>query len=267
MTLSEIRARGLARLDELASAPVSFTAAELTAAVNRGQRLFAALSLSIERTGTLDLAAGDVWRNLLAAFPQWFLPLRCSRNTTAGTPTPALWGVPVWGEAIWGELDTETVIATNRVRPATLAELDALDASWQNATGTGVQRYGVRGFNLAYFYPALTAAGKLDFTYAAMPRAMAVDADEPEIPAENHAALIDYAVYELPAFQWGGEYLVKGTPFIERFFDEAVKAAAYVRARSLALRYDTAPFEITAKDRSRWIKKLARVKEAREVTA
>src|ERR1700732_3719478 len=102
MTCSEIQARIFQRIDDSATSPSSATPAEVLAAINEGQELASWLTLCLETTGTLTLPANTSFLSLRATLPDYLAPLRL---TVAGV----------------------------RVRPATLAEMDAENDQWQAA--------------------------------------------------------------------------------------------------------------------------------------
>ena len=79
---------------------------------------------------------------------------------------------------------------------------------------------------------------------------LAADGDIPEIPELYHPALADYGLYDVLAPQ-GGSMLAKALTYLAGFLSAATRASALVRARSLALRYDTLPMELERFDLSR----------------
>lgn len=222
MTAAQLMARTLKRLDEDAGGGF-YTPAEALVALNRGQRLFVLLTLCLETTATLPLDAGVVWYRLLDEFGTFLLPLRLRVAGAGGA----------------------------KVRPARLADLDALSATWQAAEGTPA-RYACLGFDQFAIYPHPAAGGtSLDVTLAFCPSAM-TEGSTPEIPEEDHPALIDFAIPVL-RLKEGGQEFAKSLRYLDRFFEAAAKRAAYVRARSLEQRYDRVPVEWERWDRSRLV--------------
>lgn len=222
MTAGDLRARVERRLDEDTSGGGRFyTAGEILGALNEGQRLFCLLTLCLERTGTLALSAGAAWYSMLAAFPAWLAPLRVRVAGSGG----------------------------QKVRPATLQDLDALNPAWQAAEGTP-SRYSQIGFDLLALSPHPADVGvSLDVTYAACPTEMLSDGYTPEIPEEDHPALIDYSISRLRTKE-GGQEFAKSLLYFDRFIEVAKKRGDYVRARAKAQRYDVLPFELDRFDRS-----------------
>lgn len=219
MTLSTLTTAIWQRLDEPLDGSGYYTAAELTAALNRAQRLFALLSLCLETSGSLTLTANVAWYHLRDTFTDWLVPLRAT-------------------------------LAGSKLRPATVAELAALNASWEAQTGTP-ERYAHLGMDSFAAYPHPAGAGTiLTVVYARVPTALSIASDTPEIDAEYHPALIDGAIPFL-RLKEGGQALESVLPSFGRFLDCAGKAARSVRARSLDLRYDTLPAENITTDLSR----------------
>src|SRR5512143_1198236 len=153
MTYAELRTRTLERLGEEAAAPAYFTAQDATDALNWAQRLMVLLTLSLETTQNFTLTAATCWHDVRATLSDWLLPLRVEYG-----------GV--------------------KVRPARLAELDALAAAWQ-ATAGDPERYACLGAEpvLLAVYKQLAAGGTLSITYARVPAALETQGS-PEIPEE-----------------------------------------------------------------------------------
>lgn len=217
MTLLDMRTRALTRLSEDISSPVTFTAAEVTNAINEGQRLFVLLTLCLESSSTIALTPGTAFYAPRSTFSSWLLPLRAS-------------------------------IGGARIVPATLEDLDALDTGWQSRTAAP-SSYGSLGANLIFFKGS---TGTVKLTYARMPAALAGDSDVPEIPAATHPCLADFAINRVRAKQ-GGQEFGKTLPLWGRFLDTAMQTASYTRARSLASGYDMLPIELTKADLSRLV--------------
>lgn len=224
MTLTTLRTEVWQRLDEPADGTGYFSAFEVDAALNRAQRLFALLTLCLETTGYPTLTAGVTWYHLRDTFSDWLVPLRMT-------------------------------LGTAKLRPATVAQLAALNNSWESTTGVPT-RYTHLGLDSFAPYPHPAGAGtNLTMVYARVP--VAIVAAGPEIPEEYHPALIDAAIPFL-RLKEGGQALESVLPLFGRFIDCAGKAARYVRARSLDLRYDTVPAETITTDLSRALKQDAR---------
>ncbi len=131
MTLGAISALVSARLNEAfgAGGPKFYPSVEIVSAVNEGQRLFALLTLCIERTAGFVVAANTTHFHALAQLSDYIATLRLSN--AAGT----------------------------KIRPATFGELWALDTQWPVATGAPV-RYVAAGADLISIYrqPATSTA-------------------------------------------------------------------------------------------------------------
>lgn len=224
MTLAELQTRTLERLGEVSDAGSYYTAAEVTVAINEGQRLFAFLTLCLEATGSLPLTGNTVWYQPLSVFPNWIAPLRIRNAGVGGT----------------------------KLEPYRLERLDALNANWQTESGLP-RRYACVGPNLLAINPAPTAGGSaLDTTYARSPSLLTSPAQTPEIPEAYHPALIQYALPRVRAKE-GAEEWRKNLPDFMQFWQAAKKLAMYVRTRNLAARYDRLPPETQFFDGSRLI--------------
>jgi hypothetical protein len=248
VTLAELQQRTLQRLDESTSSPAAVTVDDVTAALNEGQRLFAAISLCIERTERLELEANTVWYNASEQIADWFLPLRCMQRPI-GNGT-SLFDIPTFDSVEFDEAAANAGTPA-RVRPARLAELDALNPSWQNVRSSTTLRYGLFGFDTLFIYPAPAVAGvSLEITYAAVPREMSIDGEEPDIPVQFQQFLIDFAIATL-RLPDGGAQFERSKGRLSKFLDAAQACAELTRARSKTLQYDREPFELKAFDRSR----------------
>jgi hypothetical protein len=229
LTTKEISDRILARMDDtggetVTSDPSSPVPPEILAAVNEGQELFSLLTLCLEQTDNWTLTASTPWISVRATFPDFLAPLKLA------------------------------VVGGVRIRPATLAELDAENEVWQATAGTPA-RYVTKGFNLFAFTPQPANDTVLQFTRARSPVQLVSDAF-PEIPEEYHAtALVNYGVYRVKLKE-GAQGLERGINYLNAFLDDAQRLGDFVRGRSKAARYDALPFELKLFDRSRLIKTL-----------
>jgi hypothetical protein len=223
VTLATLKSQTLERLGEDPTKPSYYTTADVTAALNRAQRLFVLLTLCLENSTTLALTANTTYYSPRATITDWFLPLRAT--ITAGT--------------------------NPKIRPATVGELRARSATWEADIGAPTH-YGSLGIDLLFFWPRPNAGGtSVDLTYAAQPTRMVADADTPDIPEAHHSVLMDYAI-PWSRLKEGGQELAKAVRHhLPRFHAAAQQLGDYVRRRSLDLRYDTLPFELARYDASR----------------
>ena len=210
MTLADLRARTLNRLNEDATTPIYWTAPEITNALNEGQRLYALITLCLEAIVTFPLTSGTAFYHTLATYSDWLLPLRV--QSAAG----------------------------KRVLPASLDELDALDDAWTSQR-IAPTHYGCRGWDLLY---VRGSGGPLTVTYARAPLTMALDADAAEIQDAYQPCLIEYAIGRVRAKQGGDEYQ-KSVPYFKRFLDAAKAGATDSLERSIAGGHDRKPFELS----------------------
>lgn len=227
MNFLELQTRTKERLDE-PSTSVYYSAAEIKEALNKAQRLFALLTLCIERTGTITMTGGQTFYTVSTFLSDFLAPLRVTFRALS-----------------------------YRLRPSTIHDLDAYSSSWRSVTAAAPDKYAFLGYDLFAITPQWNGAPFssrfLDVVYAATPAVMSLDADTPEIPADIHPCLIDYALYYL-RLKEGGQELQKTLPSLGAFLDAAQKYAAFFRARSLSQQYDRQPVDIELFDRSRLMK-------------
>ncbi len=220
LPLGALQNRVSQRLDEGLIGATYYTLAEITARINEGYRFFVLLTLGLETTAVVPLAAATTFYHMLSAYPDWILPLRVYSSAGA------------------------------KIRPATLAELDSLDSGWTNSPGAPL-RYIARGFDLFGIYPQPAAPGtNVIVTYAQAPADLVNAGDVPLIPPEYQLSLVDYAIYALRQKEGGQEFL-KTLPYFDRFLSDAQEYGEYVRTRNLGNRYEATPFELSLFDRSR----------------
>lgn len=264
MTLFEIRQKIEQRLDD-AGAPSSYTDADILATVNEGLRLFCLLTLCINRTVVLKLQTDTTHYKMLELLSDWLLPVHARCHVLTSPPSQALWDGPLWDEVLFDEVFPDAEVTMTRVRPATLRDVAALSRNWTADRSATVKRYGCVGVDLLFVHPCPSEVGtSLQVTYAAWPAALSLDTATPEIPEEDHQALVHYAVSTLP-FNYGGKELQQSTDDFGRFLDLAEHRANLVRSRSRALSYDRMPFELQNFDRSILAALAAGKKEKRKV--
>lgn len=182
-------------------------------ALNEGQRLFVLLSLCLEATESFTLTANQLSYNILGTLPDFVLPRRIYNS------------------------------AGQQMRPATIAELEALDSDWQATTGTPY-RYVVRGLDWLAVYPQPAAADTLSIVYARCPVGMVLGTDVPEIRVASQYALVNFAAYVLRNPE-GGQEMSKFAGYFQEFLAEAQKVGDLVRARNRGSGFETkGPFEL-----------------------
>lgn len=221
MTTAELKARVLKGVNEDAISPVYYTGSEVVTALNDALETFTLLTLCLEAIGSLTVTS--TWTQVMTTFPLWLAPLRIRR-------------------------------AGGKLRPATLADLDARDRDWQAATGDP-DRYAFLGFELLAVHPTPTSEA-LTVTYAKCPVRLAGDADVPEIRAEWHEALVDGAI-PLLRMKEGAQEMGSSLHRFERFLKAVKECGDKTRARYAAAKYDRMPPELRLSDlsaiiRPRW---------------
>lgn len=220
VTLAELQSRTLERLDEDGRNPRFWTLEECTAALNEAQRFMVMLTLCLEKTALLQLQPGAAWYKLGALLPDMLVPLRLVDYSTQ-----------------------------QRLRPARLAELEARNAAWEVEPGEP-ERYAILGWDLLAVYPQPEEQRTLAILYAHAPARLILPEDQPQVPAEYHASLVDYAIVRL-SLKLGAQQLAKALPWWGRFLADTRKLAGYVRARAVALGYDKTPIELERFDVSK----------------
>jgi hypothetical protein len=180
-------------------------------ALNEGQRLFALLSLCLEKTVAFPLTAGTLAYNLLGpAANSLFADLLVVRRV----------------------YNSEG----RQLRPATIAELQALDANWQATPGVPA-RYVVRGLDWLAVYPQPPAADALLIVYACCPVPLAA-ASTPQIRSASQYALVNYGACALRTPE-GGQEQEKFKGYFAEFLAEAQRTGELVRMRNRDSGFET----------------------------
>ena len=183
-------------------------------ALNEAQRLFALLTLSLEKTATFSLPANTFSSQILPQLPDFILVRRIFNSLGA------------------------------QLRPVTIAQLAALDSTWQLTTGTPT-RYVTRGFNWIGVYPQPEADDTLSMVYARAPLALTGNDSIPEIRSVSHIALVNFAAWALRQPE-GAQEFAKFAAYQADFMAEAKKVADLVRERNRDSGFETVePFELT----------------------
>lgn len=212
--------------------PLSPVPPEVLAAINEGQEFAALLTLCLETTVTLTLTGGATFGSIRALFPDYLICLRL-------------------------------IGPSGRIRPATLSDLDAANDQWQSTVGTPT-RYLTKGFSFMAVSPQPAGDISASMTYARSPAQLTAD-DFPEMPEAYHASLIDYGCYRI-RLKEGGQGLVRGVGYLNRFLDEMVTLGEFVRAKGRAARYDALPFELRTFDRSTLAEQIKKASKWQKVT-
>jgi hypothetical protein len=218
VTFGAICTETLQGLGENPTEPVYYSVGDAGQVVNWAQRLFVLLTLCLETSDTLTLAAVTTWYSVRTQVSDWLLPLRLE-------------------------------YAGAKLRPARLSELDALDTAWQASPGDPT-RYASLGLDLVALYKQPGAPASLDVMYAKVPARMTGPLDVPEIPEAYHGVLPGAAI-ALARLREGGQEMTKAQPLLRPFWAAAQEVARYTRQRSLDLRYDRIPPELDRFDLSR----------------
>lgn len=169
MNLGELKSETFRRLNESSTAPVFWTAADVTASLNEGYLDFCERTKLVSREADVECVRGVPYVDMRAwRYP--FLGLRRVFSRTINKPLPF----------------------------ANVAHVDTLENRWEMSSGN-VQRVFMRGAYTLGFWPVPQVGEVFRVTWTSMPDAMAYDYEQPEIPSEFHEALLFYAIYDLRA--------------------------------------------------------------------
>ena len=173
MTRAQIRDRILQALNESTSAPVFWTTAQLDAVIDEASEVLAEEAKAIRRTAFVARQAGATYYSTRGVAPDVMAIYR-------------LW-LP--------DLDRRLVAVS-------LAELDAQNETWPNATGDPEYWFPI-SWDMFGIYPhPATGGGLLRMDYIAWPRTLLDDSDEPEFREADHDALVMYGLYDGLMKQW-----------------------------------------------------------------
>jgi hypothetical protein len=207
MTLTQLKDAVLSALGDGGNTTGFYTPLDAETALNAAQTVFALASFCIERTGTHSIPANTSFDVL--SFSDMVVPL---------------------------------VVRSSGLRweTGTLAQLQADNAYWMHPENSGARaprKYAILGARMIAVAPKSTGILPLSVTYAAAP---AVIGTSPEIPAEYHPALVQYAIARL-RIKEGGSMLTKDADRMREFWVAASECAEKVRNRCRTHFYDTEP--------------------------
>ncbi len=229
MTFAELKAEALRRAGENPALPRFYTVAEAAAAINAAQNVFAFLTLCLEDTADLTVPAGAVLTPISTTAPRWIAPLRL-------------------------ELDAQ------KLQPGNLAQFRSLNPAWLDSSQRDTpQRYAMIGWDNLVAFPSPAIDTILTSRFATAPVRLVTDGQEPEIPAEDHPALVDFALLRMTAKE-GAEPMTAALSGLRSFLEVAKRRMSIVKARSIQLSYDTKPSErwITMMEGAKWPSTLQR---------
>lgn len=230
MDLSTLQTRILQRLDDTAG--TYYTTAEVTEAINKGNRLMCFLTLCVERTANFTVSANTPFYAPRSTLTDWLLPLRIA--------------IPASGK---------------KIKPARFHELNTLNRLWVTATGEP-QYYFSLGHNFLGFTPTLgVGSTTVSVTYAAEPAVLSSAGDVPEAPVEYHSELLDYAYYHC-RMKEGGQESANALASLQLFMTACQKLSEFTRAKAKAEGYDAEPFDLASYDKSNLYKMELRKKAA-----
>lgn len=218
MDLSTLQTRVLQRLDDTSG--THYTTAEVTDAINKGNRLMCFLTLCVERTGNLTVSANTPFVLPRTTFTDWLMPLRIA--------------IPASGK---------------KIKPSRFHELNLLNNLWMTANGEP-QNYFSLGQNFLGFTPTVSSGSTvLSVTYAAVPSVLSSGGDVPEAPVEYHGEIAEYAYYHVRQKEGGAE-AASTLPHLQRFLEACQKLGDFTRAKAKAQAYDAECFDLASFDKS-----------------
>ena len=200
MNRQELRDRILRGLNEDASSPSFWSAAEVNSLIDEGAEVLAEEANSIKRTAFVPFREGATYYYTQSIAPDIMAPTR------------------VWHHTL-----------ERRLIPATVMDLDAHNEVWATVNGDPWWWFPV-AWNLFGVYPAPAAAsGIMRVDYLAWPPALLDDEDEPEIPESDQEQLILYGIYDGLLKQWDLDRAIR----IFALFADRLPEARYRKAVEL----------------------------------
>lgn len=249
MTEQEMIDRVIARLDEVAGAPVYWLTQEICDALNEAQRFFCLLTLCLEKTANLAIAPATAYHKIIShpttPIADFMLPLRAT----------------IQGR----RLKTRTIHQLNLENPfwARTSDVAITFADLVTRGPKPTTHYAVLGCDLLAVYPQDDEGATLALTYAASPTLMTL-ADtsvSPEIPVEYHPVLPEYAIYLL-MHKVGGQEFANEIPRLKTFLEEAHRYATRVYMKAQG--YEGMPFDLTSTDAAPLVRQMMTVKLAQQ---
>lgn len=168
MNFGAMKAETFRRLSESSGAPVFWTGADVEEALNEGYYDFAEQTRAVERSAEVGCVAQVPYMDARTALPYPFLGLRRVLSRQLNTP-----------------LTTTTIDAVDRQ-----------DFRWEMSSGSA-RKFMVRGLYTIGLWPVPNTRETFRMSWTSLPSRMVDNADEPELPVEQHEALILYALYDL----------------------------------------------------------------------
>lgn len=254
MTFAELKTRTFKGLNQPADGTGFYSIASVEDALNDALSLVSFLTLAVEESRSLELPPHMRFFHLLDIWPDFLRPLRVKLEVIPGS-TDALLDANLADRFMpnEGDLDATLVPVIPHIRPARVQDFAANNPAWLSLEDVPTH-YALLGFDLLAINRAVPVAGlKLRVTMARAAADLILPGAVPEIPAAHHTALIDVALFLLRSAEGGFEFLE--TLFgLKRGMDEVKKLADFMRARSLAQRYDAQPPEMKYIDLSRLLR-------------
>jgi hypothetical protein len=169
VTFDELKAETFRRLQEVAAAPVFWTDADVSAALNEGYQEISDATEWYERVVTIDLLRERPYYDLRRIVPDPLLRVGSAFN-----------------------------LQTNRwLTPCSVPDLDRGWRRWETTIGEP-DHVLIRGLCWLRYWPMNGAqSGSIQQHYTAIPPTLAVDADVPGFPLPVHYGLVEYALADL----------------------------------------------------------------------
>ena len=210
MILSDMRTQVARRCDEDQNQSNRwYTDAVLNAAINDGLTVYASLTLCVESTFSFNTTQGLPWYDLQQIQPGFLVPLR------------------VW-------------TADGQLQKRSLVGFASKQNAWRNWNNPA-ESYCLIGANLMGLYPPPDGVNTINCTAAVLPTTLSFDAASPNIPTDDHQALVEFAIWFVRIAREG----FWEQKAIARFFDIVSRRITLVRERAKAERFLFMPPELS----------------------
>lgn len=210
MNRGDIRARACHGLNEDATSPVFWTAAELNAVIDEAAEVLAEEAGAIKRTYFLALQPGTAYYSLRALGPLVMAPYR-------------LW----------------LTVEGRRLDAVSVADLDARHETWPTVTGAPWSWFPVSWDTFGLFPHPTQGGGLLRVDTLDWPRALLDDDDTPEFPEGDHDALTAYTVYDGAAKRWDATTMLQAWSLFLKQWAGAGQRSGVARVQSRDFQVET----------------------------
>jgi hypothetical protein len=180
VTRAALRTRILESLNESATAPVFFSAAEINAVIDEAAEVLCEESRAIKRTVYVPLRPGSAYYSLRGLGAEIMAPWR------------------IWLHS-----------GNRRLTAVSMRELDDRHQTWPTVTGDPWHWFPVSWDQFGIWPRSSVGGGLLRLDCLAWPRALQDDDDEPELLLADHDAITLYGLYDGSAKRWDAMTVVQ----------------------------------------------------------